>query len=72
MAQDPYPSREMESEEKEYVLKKLGITDGEFERIMSLPKKTIWDYPSYQASMFYRALRNVYSHFGFLSLTKNA
>lgn len=36
------------NEDKKYLIKKLGITDQEFERIMSLPVKTVRDYPSYQ------------------------
>jgi N-acetyl sugar amidotransferase len=29
-----------------FVVKKLGISDAEFEEIMALPRKTFWDYPS--------------------------
>jgi N-acetyl sugar amidotransferase len=72
MTKDPYPSEELKNEDKEYVLKKLEMTNEDFERIMRLPKKTIWDYPSYQGNPLYRAIRSIYSHFGFLSLTKNA
>ncbi|MCJ7463931.1 MAG: N-acetyl sugar amidotransferase [Thermoplasmata archaeon] len=42
----PYPL-EMQEADKTYVVKKLGITEEEFERIMNLPKKTIYDYPSH-------------------------
>jgi N-acetyl sugar amidotransferase len=37
--------REME-QEKEYVIKKLGLTEQEFEDIMKLPVKTFRDYPN--------------------------
>ena len=37
----------MQEEDREYVVKKLGLTDVEFNRIMTAPKKTYWDYPSY-------------------------
>ena len=37
----------MQEEDREYVVKKLGLTDDEFELILSAPKKTFWDYPSY-------------------------
>ncbi len=39
----PYPS-ELQQQDKEYVIKKFGISEGEFERIMNLPKKTYPDY----------------------------
>lgn len=34
-------------EDREYVAKKLGLSQNEFEAIMNLPKKSISDYPSY-------------------------
>ena len=37
----------MQEEDREYVVKKLGLTDDEFELILNAPKKTFWDYPSY-------------------------
>jgi hypothetical protein len=37
----------MQEEDREYVVKKLGLTDEEFEAILNAPKKTFWDYPSY-------------------------
>jgi N-acetyl sugar amidotransferase len=37
----------LQEEDRVYVIKKLGITDDEFEAILDLPKKTYWDYPSY-------------------------
>lgn len=37
----------MQEEDREYVIKKLGLNDEEFNRIMSAPKKTFWEYPSY-------------------------
>lgn len=46
MKKDPYSSRELLEEDKEYVIKKLGLTEEEFEKIMSLPIKTFRDYPN--------------------------
>ena len=46
MKRDPYPSEEMMKSDKEYVLTKLGLSEEEFEIIMSLPIKTVRDYPS--------------------------
>jgi N-acetyl sugar amidotransferase len=37
----------MQEEDREYVVKKLGLNDEEFEAILNAPKKTFWDYPSY-------------------------
>lgn len=53
---EPYPLK-MQEEDRDYVMKKLGINSKEFERIMDLPKKTFWDYPSYERfrkGTFYR------------------
>ncbi|KAF5086899.1 hypothetical protein DSECCO2_51900 [anaerobic digester metagenome] len=47
MENEPYP-QDLQEEDRRYVIKKLGITEGEFESIMKLPKKTILDYPSYE------------------------
>lgn len=46
LKEPPYPL-DMQEEDRHYVIKKLGITEEGFERIMHLPKKTIYDYPSY-------------------------
>lgn len=35
-------------EDRAFVLKKFGLTEREFEDIMALPRKTFWDYPSYE------------------------
>jgi hypothetical protein len=40
----PYPLEE-QAKDKDYVIKKLGITENEFNEIMNLPKRTYWDYP---------------------------
>jgi hypothetical protein len=33
--------------DKDYVLKKLGISQNEFDEIWNAPNKSIYDYPSY-------------------------
>lgn len=45
MKHEPY-SEDQQEADKEYVIKKLGLTEEEFERIMSLPIKTCADYPT--------------------------
>lgn len=46
LSKPTYPPA-LQEEDREYVVKKLGLTDGEFQAIMDLPRKTIYDYPSY-------------------------
>ena len=41
----PYDPAKIE-EEKQYISKKLGVSKGEFERILNLPAKWYWDYPN--------------------------
>lgn len=45
-------------EDRTYVMKKLELTDDEFEAILTSPPKSFWDYPSYKRvfSRFPRAL----------------
>ncbi len=43
---ETYPL-ELQKQDREYVIKKLGITEKDFEEIMGLPLKSYWDYPSY-------------------------
>jgi hypothetical protein len=57
----------MQEDDREYVSKKLGVTDSEFDDIMNLPRRSFWDYPSYgrviEGPLFkgmYDGLRNVY------------
>ena len=52
----PYRSEELEKKDKEYVIKKLGLTKNQFENIMTLPTKSFKDYPTYANSLFYRIL----------------
>jgi N-acetyl sugar amidotransferase len=35
-----------------FVAKKLGLSEAEFEEIMALPRKTFWDYPSYERDLY--------------------
>lgn len=62
LQKEPYPI-ELQEEDKAYVIKKFDITEAEFERIMSLPQKTYFDYPSYDRlfkSSLYQSIRSVY------------
>jgi N-acetyl sugar amidotransferase len=42
---EPYPE-DLMMEDREYVIKKLSLTENEFNDIMNLPKKTFMDYPN--------------------------
>lgn len=39
------------------MLKKLGLTEAEFDRIMALPPKSIADYPAYENSLALQTYR---------------
>ena len=39
------------AEDRAFVIKKLGIDEQDFERIMALPLKTFWYYPSYERDL---------------------
>lgn len=46
MEPNPY-TEEMQKSDREYVIKKFGLTENEFEHIMSLSTKRFLDYPTY-------------------------
>jgi N-acetyl sugar amidotransferase len=65
--QQPAYAPSMQEEDREYVSKKLGVNDSEFDAIMKLPRKSYWDYPSYGRILegpllkgIYTGLRNFY------------
>lgn len=65
--QKPTYAPSMQEDDREYVAKKLGVSDSEFDEIMKLPRKSFSDYPSYgrviEGPLFkglYDGMRNVY------------
>jgi N-acetyl sugar amidotransferase len=58
LAKPPYPE-DLQASDREYVVKKLDISDEEFERIMRTPPKRFEDYPSYENSRFVKLARKV-------------
>jgi N-acetyl sugar amidotransferase len=59
---ETYPS-DLQEQDREYVIKKLGLTEESFEAIMNLPKKTFWDYDSYAKltqTKMYKGARKIY------------
>jgi len=62
LKKETYPI-EMQRKDRGYVIKKLSLTDEEFDKIMNLPRKTYWDYPSFgrfYKSPIYKCLRTIY------------
>jgi len=55
---EPYP-KQVQNEDKEYVIKKFNLTSEEFDDIMKLPLKTYYDYPCYPNTLLYKALKRV-------------
>lgn len=50
----------LQEEDREYVIKKLSLTDEEFEAILKAPPKTFWDYPSYSRIVEGPLLQGIY------------
>jgi len=63
MEKELYPPGELR-EDKEFILKKLGLSDTEFENLMRLPQKTYKDYPSDERLLeFMNMVRNILIRF---------
>jgi N-acetyl sugar amidotransferase len=60
LAKDPYPSKDLERADRVYVMKKLGLSEAEFEAIMSAPAKRYQDYPNMLQSPVYLQLRGAF------------
>lgn len=60
LAQDPYPTQEMFEHDYHFVLDKLHLSPEAFEELMNLPPKSIFDYPSYQSTLWYKFVRWIY------------
>jgi N-acetyl sugar amidotransferase len=52
----PYPA-DLQASDREYTVKKLGITDADFDAIMHAAPKKFEDYPSYENSSIIRLAR---------------
>jgi len=57
---DPYPTKEMLKRDTKQVLNKLGLSSSEFKKIMEMPPKSFWDYPSYETSAFWNFVQSAY------------
>ena len=56
ISKEPYPSEQLLKEDREFILKKLDITEDEFEKILMLPNKSILDYPSHETHFIFKFL----------------
>lgn len=62
LKKNPYPNKELLEEDMNYFINKFGIDEKEFQRIMDLPPKKFFDYPSYENSSFWKLARKVYTY----------
>jgi N-acetyl sugar amidotransferase len=53
-------------QDKEFVMKKLGLSEKEFSAIMALPPKSIQDYPHFETSRTWRLMSAVYRSAGYM------
>jgi hypothetical protein len=47
-------------QDRQFVIKKLGLSEDDFEGIMSAPPRQFCDFPSYEKSLWFRASRRLY------------
>jgi len=60
MLDEPICLPEMLHDDKQFVIKKLGLTERTFDEIMALPQKAISDYPAYENGLLLKGLRLIY------------
>lgn len=60
-----YPE-DLQLADREYAIKKFGLSESEFDDVMNLPPKSYWDYPRNDVNekWWYKALRAVYRKIG--------
>lgn len=59
--QNPAYAPSLQEEDQEYVSKKLGVNNADFEALMGLPRKSYWDYPSYGRILEGPVLKGTYN-----------
>ena len=62
MGKNDYPD-DIQKQDREFVIKKLGIFEEEFKNIMEQAPKTFWDYPSYKKTFYKHKLIIKISHY---------
>jgi N-acetyl sugar amidotransferase len=58
----PYPP-DLQAQDREYVAKKLGLSDAEFEEILHAPPRRFEEFPSSTRGLLFRTLRRIYHRF---------
>jgi hypothetical protein len=48
LLQQPPMDEEQMQRDRRFVIKKLGLSEAQFEGIMSAPPRSFWDYPNYE------------------------
>jgi len=51
------------TQDRDFVMKKLGFSKEEFDALMKSPAKRFEDYPSYENQWYYQSLRTIYKAF---------
>ena len=64
--QNPTYPEDLQLSDREYAIKKFGLSESEFDAVMNLPPKSYWDYPRNDVNekWWYKALRAVYRKIG--------
>lgn len=68
--QKPLYDKNVFKEEKEYVIKKLGLKFSEFRKILNQPVRSFRDYPSYQKEWYYGLALKINELYKILSANK--
>jgi N-acetyl sugar amidotransferase len=69
--QQPALPEDILAQDRVFVAKKLGVSEQEFDEIMNLPRKTFWDYPSYEIDVHTKIIWDIaYFANGFLKNPK--
>ncbi len=62
LKKNPYPNKELLEEDMNYFINKFGIDEKEFQRIMELPPKKFFEYPSYENSNIWKIAKKLYTY----------
>lgn len=58
LQKNPYPNPVMMEDDRQYFMKKLSMSEADFEKMMSAPVKSYLDYDGYYNNPFYKKLYN--------------
>ncbi|WP_256003210.1 N-acetyl sugar amidotransferase [Pedobacter deserti] len=60
MLEEPIYPKNMQDDDREFVIKKFNITEQQFKEIMALPVKKYFDYPCYPNTFLHRTLKKIF------------